>query len=274
MHLLSAFFPGFLRASFRPAFAATSFFALFAAASMAPALRAQTDEIQVYTGELAEVGEFTLTWHNNYTPDGARSPAYPGAVISNHSLNGVPEYAYGATEWLELGMYLPVYTVTQGHVLTESAKLRMLFAVPDADKKAFFYGINFELSHNAHRWEESRTSGEIRPIIGVRSGPWDFIFNPILDTAFDGLSHLDFQPATRLAYNISNLHAVAIEHYTDLGEVHHLLPASEQHQSLFLVYDFKGKTGVEFGVGHGLNDATDKWTVKLMFDWSLGKVKR
>ena len=31
-------------------------------------LRAQTDEIQVYDGGLAEKGKFNLTWHNNFTP--------------------------------------------------------------------------------------------------------------------------------------------------------------------------------------------------------------
>ena len=33
---------------------------------------AQTDEIQVYTGELAARREFSLTLHGNYTPRGRR----------------------------------------------------------------------------------------------------------------------------------------------------------------------------------------------------------
>jgi hypothetical protein len=59
----------------------------------------------------------------------------------------------------------------------------------------------------------------------------------------------------------------------DLGPIRHALPNDQQQKSLFLVYDFTGKTGVEFGVGRGLNGATDKWTIKLMFDWSLGHLK-
>ncbi len=31
---------------------------------------AQTDEIQVYDGEIAAPGIFNLTWHNNFTPMG------------------------------------------------------------------------------------------------------------------------------------------------------------------------------------------------------------
>ena len=37
--------------------------------------QAQTDEIQVYNAEIAKPGVFNLTLHDNYTPDGAKSPA-------------------------------------------------------------------------------------------------------------------------------------------------------------------------------------------------------
>jgi hypothetical protein len=231
---------------------------------------AQTDEIQVYTGELAAPGEFTLTLHNNYTPDGRKTSDLPGGVIPDGALNGVPEWAYGVNDWLELGAYFAVYTRTRDdHYLAESAKLRATFAVPHAEKRDFFYGVNFELSHNALRWEEKRTSAEIRPIIGWRSGPVDLIINPILDTSFNGLGQLDFAPATRVAYNFSKLWAGAVEHYADLGPIRHFLPGSQQQQALFAVFDYNGKTGVEFGIGHGLNGATDKLVVKLMLSWSL-----
>jgi hypothetical protein len=233
---------------------------------------AQTDEIQVYTGELAAPGEFTLTLHNNYTPSGLKDPAFADGVVPNHTLNGVPEWAYGFNDWLELGAYVAVYSVTDGsHFLLESAKVRATFAVPHAEKRSFFYGVNFEYSHNAVRWEPTRYSGEIRPIIGGRVGPVDLIVNPILDTAFNSLGNLDFAPCTRLAYNVSPKWAVALEHYADLGPIRHLLAANEQSQSLFAVVDYNGKPGVEFGIGHGLNDATDKIVIKLMLNWSLNR---
>ena len=71
---------------------------------------AQGDEIQVYDGSLAPVGIFNLTVHNNFTPDGLKTPAFPGAITSNQSLNGVPEWAYGVTNWFEAGLYLPLYS--------------------------------------------------------------------------------------------------------------------------------------------------------------------
>src|SRR5262249_23238993 len=143
--------------------------------------------------------------------------------------------------------------------------------VPHADKRGFFYGINFEYSRNATRWESTRYSGEMRPIIGWRFGPVDLITNPILDTQFNGLGNLDFAPCTRLAYNFSDKWAGAIEQYSDFGPIHHFASGSEQSQALFAVVDYNGKPGVEFGIGRGLNGATDKLVIKLMLNWSLNR---
>ncbi len=235
-------------------------------------LRAQTDEIQVYTAEIAEPGEFTLTLHNNYTPEGRSMPSFPGSVRPDGTLNGVPEFAYGAAEWLELGTYLPVYSVSPGgHYYVESVKLRALFVSPHAATRRFFYGLNFEFSRNAARWEETRYSGEIRPIVGTRFGRFDIVFNPILDTSFERFSGLEFEPSTRLAYNFSPKWAAAIEHYADLGTIRRFLPEKEQSQSLFAVLDYNGKTGVEFGVGHRLVGTADQLVIKLMLSSSLNR---
>src|SRR4249920_1700231 len=96
-----------------------------------PALAAaQADEIQVYDGGLAAPGIFNLTLHTNFTPRGLKEPAGPGQVVSDKSLNGVPEWAYGVTTWFEAGLYLPLYTRDKdlGWGL-DGFKLRTLFAV-------------------------------------------------------------------------------------------------------------------------------------------------
>jgi hypothetical protein len=146
---------------------------------------AQTDEIQVYDAEINNPGQFSLQLHNNYTPIGRKEPDFPGGIVPNHTLNGVLEWAYGVVDWLELGAYMPVYSWTgSGQRLIDGAKLRAEFVVPHAAERAFFYGVNFELSFNAHYWEPTRNSGEIRPIIGGRIGPIDLITNPIVDQRF------------------------------------------------------------------------------------------
>jgi hypothetical protein len=229
-------------------------------------LRAQTDEIQVYTGGLETPGKVNLTIHSNYTPDGRTVAGVPGGIVPQGSVNGAFEWAYGVTEWFEAGTYLPVYTITRDRkVELDGAKLRALFAVPHADTRRFFYGVNFEFSFNARHWEQSRHSGEIRPIVGARSGPWDFIVNPILDTSFDGLSHLDFAPSVRLAYNRSPKFALAAEHYADFGQVHHFEPAASQEHNLFGVADFSRPLfDLEAGIGFGLTKASDKLVLKAI----------
>lgn len=241
------------------------------AALTAAAGHAQTDEIQVYDAEVNPPGQFSLQLHNNYTPVGRREPDFPGGIVPNHTLNGVPEWALGITDWLELGAYAPLYSWTgTGRVLIDGAKLRAEFVVPRAAERNFFYGVNFELSFNARYWGSTRNSGEIRPIIGGRMGPVDLIVNPIVDTSFQGLGSLDFAPAARLAYNISEIWAVALEHYADFGRVSHFAPLYAQQQLLFAVVDYKSSpASAEFGIGHGFTAGSDGVIMKLILSFDF-----
>jgi hypothetical protein len=235
--------------------------------------RAQTDEIQVYDGGLAAVGQTNLTWHSNFTAIGAKRPAFPGAVIADKSFNGVPEWALGVTRWFEAGLYLPLYSYDKvsGWGL-DGFKLRTLFAVPNADSRKFFFGTNIEYSYNAKRWDTRRITSEIRPIVGSHLSPVDIIVNPILDTAYDGFKNLDFAPSTRVAYNVSNIWAVAVEEYADFGPIKNFLPAHQQAHQLYGVVDYNGRNiGLEAGIGVGLTDGSDKLTFKLILTRDLKK---
>jgi hypothetical protein len=239
------------------------------------AASAQTDEIQVYDGGLAPVGVFNLTLHNNFTPSGIKEPAFPGAVVSDKSLNGVPEWALGVTNWFEGGLYLPLYSRdnTDGWGIN-GVKLRALFAVPHADDRKFFYGANFEFSYNAKRWDTTRYTSEIRPIIGWHFSKTDLIVNPILDTSYDGLSSLDFAPSVRLAYNVSKQLAIAAEEYADYGPLKGFYSGSEQFHQLYGVVDYSAKwMDIEAGLGFGLTDASDNCTFKVILSRDLNKKK-
>jgi hypothetical protein len=232
---------------------------------------AQGDEIQVYDGGLAPVGTFNLTLHNNFTPKGIKEPAFPGAIISDKSLNGVPEWAYGVTNWFEAGLYLPLYSIdkNRGAVL-DGFKLRTLFAVPDADERTFVYGVNFEFSYNARYWDPKRISSEVRPIIGWHLHPIDVIINPILDTEYDGLKNLVFAPSIRVAYNKTPNVAFAVEEYAEYGPLSGFAPASEQSHQLFGVFDRTGGLfDIEAGIGFGLTDGSDKVQLKLILSKDL-----
>jgi hypothetical protein len=235
----------------------------------------QTDEIQVYDADIYAPGQFSLQLHNNCTPIGRTTPDLGAGIVPNHTLNGVPEWAYGVTDWLELGAYVPVYSWTgNGRFLIDGAKLRAEFVVPHAQDRNFFYRVNFEISFNAHYWEQTRNSGEIRPIIGGRIGPVDLIVNPILDTSFRGLGSLTFAPASRIAYNFWESWAAAVEHYADYGRLNGLAPLSRQQQLVFAAVDYKSDPlSVEFGIGHGFTAASDSVILKLILsrDFRAGR---
>jgi hypothetical protein len=259
-----------MRASIRISWACVMAIISLALVALARPARAQTDEIQVYNAQIAAPGVFNLTLHDNYTPEGLTRPAFPGGVVSNHSWNGVPEWAYGVTDWMEAGLYLPLYSLPgDDKFQLDGFKLRTLFVEPDAAKRSFFYGINFEFSFNSRHWDANAYTSEIRPILGWRFGKVDFIVNPILDNDYKGLSRLDFAPETRIAYNVTPVWAVAAEEYDDLGPLRALYGRQQTHQ-LFGVVDFNGKpVNVEFGVGFGLNAATDRLTLKLILSRDL-----
>ena len=237
---------------------------------------AQTDEIQVYDGGLAPKGVFNLTLHNNFTPAGLKDPAFAGSNTSDKSLNGVPEWAYGVTDWFEAGLYMPLYSVDKNlGAVVNGFKLRALFAVPNADDRKFFYGANFEFSINTKHWDETRFTSEVRPIIGWHLHPVDIIINPIVDTSYDGLKNLEFVPAMRVAYNLSDTTAIAIEEYDDFGPLKGFLPVSEQAHQVYGVFDRTTKfADIEFGVGLGLTDGSDKFQLKLILSRDLNAPKK
>ncbi len=246
----------------------------FASLAVPQMVSAQTDEIQVYDGRLAAKGRFNLTLHNNFIPEGRTTPAFAGALLADRSLNGVPEWAYGVSSWFEGGLYLPLYSIgkTTAHsgAMLNGVKLRLLFAVPRADDRTFFYGVNFEFSYNAKHWDPRRFTSEVRPIIGWHLHPVDIIVNPIFDTAYDGLENLDFAPATRVACDLSRMWRLAIEEYDDFGPLHQFYAGNQQAHQLYGVVDHTTKSlEIEAGVGIGLTDASDRMTLKLILSRDL-----
>ena len=246
---------------------------LFLASSTAAL--AATDEIQVYTGDIAKPGVFNLTWHNNYAISGTKTPDFTGGLVSNHTWNGVTEWAYGVTPWFEAGLYLPLYSFSSNKgAQFDGFKLRTLFVNPDNATSNFYYGVNFEFSWNETVWDQQVNTGEIRPIVGWRGENWSITFNPILDNNYKGgFAGLDFAPATRLDYAVDKDWAIALEEYDDFGELRRFLPTSQQSHQLFAVVDYGGgPISVEAGLGFGLTPATDHLTFKLILSTDLNGV--
>jgi hypothetical protein len=228
-----------------------------------------TDEIQVYNAGIAAPGQFTIEQHLNYTAIGLKDPPFPGGLVSNHAVNGTPEFAYGVTDWWEVGLYLP-FASQDERFYSNAFKLRTLFVSPNADQRNFFYGINFEFSNTTPKFSQSRFGLEIRPIIGVRNADWEFIVNPIMDYSFGRFGEADFAPAARLARKLAPDTFIGLEYYADFGEVGAFPTLAGQQHTLFAVTDFKlGVFDVDFGVGYGLTPASDRLVVKTIVGYAF-----
>lgn len=229
---------------------------------------AQTDEIQVYDANIADPGVWNLMVHTNYTPIGRKTGDFVGSIIPDHSVNGAVEWAYGVKPWFEQGLYMPVwspYSKDRGGSLN-GFKIRELFVRPDADKHTFFYGVNFEFSVNYLYWEPRHVSSEVRPIVGLHLKRFDIIYNPIMDTLYrGGFGSLEYVPATRFAYHLSDKWAAALEEYSDFGPLRNFDPVHDQFHEIWGVVDHEGKTySIETGLGVGVTGGSDKLTFKFM----------
>jgi hypothetical protein len=166
------------------------------------------------------------------------------------------------TDWWEVGWYAPFAVNNEGQFLSNGGKIRNLFVVPDAEKRSFFYGINFELSYETPPFSQTPWALEIRPIIGVRNKDWEFIVNPIVDVDFSATGQTVFAPALRLARNLGEDRFIGMEYYENLGRL--------GNDQLYAVTDFKlGKVDVELGIGYGLTPESDRLVTKAIIGYAF-----
>ena len=230
------------------------------------------DEIQVYNAEIAKIGQWTFQLHSNYAFMGRKEPDFPGGLIPNHALNGTGEWAYGITDWWEMGFYTPFAVDQNLTPYSNAAKIRQLFVIPNAAEREFFYGVNFEFSYAMPQFSDTQWNMEIRPIIGWRKGDYEFILNPIVDLGFGQNGGAVFAPAARFARNLGENLAVGVEYYTDLGPLQSWLPFNEQQHNIYAVVDFKiGRFDVNAGVGYGLTPSSDRLMYKMIIGTDLNE---
>jgi hypothetical protein len=226
---------------------------------------AAPEEIQVYLNDVNAPREFGLEMHVNYVVDGPRTAAYAGQLPPNHVLQVTPEFSYGIAKNWDAGLYLLSTLGPGGNFDANGAKLRLKYIAPT--EGAFFWGMNVEFGYTSRRVTENYVNTELRPILGWHSGPWVIALNPIIAAALSGdVSRAPtFAPALKIARSIGAGTQLGIEHYADMGPLHHTLPLNQQDHVLYGVLDLqKGPIDVNFGVGRGLTSASEKWVLKMI----------
>lgn len=241
---------------------------------VAPA-HAINDEIQVYTDDINKPGEFGLEVHMNTTPAGRNTPDYPGDSIPRHGFRLTPEFSYGLTPDVDVGLYLPMVRDADGSFSASGAKLRLKWLPlrPPEDGEGFYTGINFELARVDKRYSEVPVTSEVRMIGGYRAEKWLIGINPIL--GFDlspGFRNggPDFALGFKAVHDILPGFAMGAEYYTGVGKLNHPLPHSLQEHTAYLVMELERKSwAMNMGIGRGLTGATDQWTAKAILEFGF-----
>ena len=259
--------PGFFR---RPAAARLLALALLAPALLAPwaAARARTfDEFQVFDGRIAETGGFD---YNQHFVMGRRGKVDENGGAPRNGLLVMPEIGYATTTWHEVAVFLPVAREFSGDVFGGGFRVRNSFVVPGALDRPFAAGFDVVLRNQPYRFAESDWQATLRPILDLRAGPWRLFLNLDLEVPI-GRGSPSFEPAVRLAREVTEKVRLGVEHFMDFGRVDRWETTRRQGHQLFATTDveFTQRTAVQIGLGHGLTRNSDRWAGKviLRFDF-------
>lgn len=224
-----------------------------------------SDEIQVYTDEMNDPGQYGVELHMNYVPKGDKSEWREGAMASNHRFQMTPEFSYGISKYLEAGLYVPTAISSDGSFHATGLRPRLKYIHPKAEGSIFFWGLNTEFGYSSLEVSDTMWGMEIRPIMGVRTDKWLVSFNPIIDIPLSkgGMRTAAFEPSLKVMRKINDELELGIEHYSGFGAMNNLQGWKNQEQTTYVAADFKVKgMEVNFGVGHGYQKAEDDWVIK------------
>ena len=230
------------------------------AAATAPA--AVFDEFEVFDGRIAEPRGVDLNLHLNL---GRRGRIERDGGAPRNGALFTTEVGYVTAPWHEVALYLPVAREFSGDVFGGGFKLRNSFVLPGSGDRPLAYGFDVEIRHQSYRFTTADWGITLRPILDLRTGPWQLILNPAVEFPL-GREGPIFAPAARGVLKVGERAWIGLEHYMDFGRIDGpAKPAGQAHQ-LFATTDFKigERFGLHLGLGHGLTHASDRWLGKVI----------
>jgi hypothetical protein len=245
---------------------------VFAAAAVllllsAGAARAADEEIQVYEDDLDKPGQFGLDTHINYVPSGDRLSDYAGQQQSVYRVRVTPEWSYGLTKNLELGLYLPLADIRDNQLTFDGYKFRIKGIAPHPDSQNWYWGANFEIGQVNKKLDINPWNAELKGILGWHNSKWDLAFNTNIDWAVAGPDRqpASVQFATKIAYKLNEKLALGVESYDGAGDFNHFGRFDGAGHEIYGAVDATlGKWALNAGVGYGYSGEPDHWTLKLI----------
>lgn len=231
------------------------------------AAHAADEEIQVYLDDMSKKGQFGLDMHINYVAANTAPLDYAGQQPSVYRTRVTPEFAYGLSEHVELGLYLPLTTIQANRFSALGEKVRIKYIATKPEAEGLFWGGNFEIGKVERPLDINPWNAELKGIVGWRRGPWTLVFNPNIDWAVAGPQRApaSVQFASRITYKANEVLTFGVESYNGMGDFGHFGRLDGAGHSVYAVTDASiGKWDVEFGVGRGYSGENDQWTLKMI----------
>lgn len=244
--------------------------ALFAASmslTMTGHALAAPEEIQVYEDDMDKPGQFGLDVHNNYVWGSPSPLEYRGEQQPDYRYRFTPEFSYGVTPDVELGLYVPLGTVSNNALDLGGVKFRVKYIAPKPEGQDWYWGANFEIGAVTKALDINPWNAELKGIVGWRHGRWDLALNTNLDFVVSGplAGQPSVQLATKVSYKVIDNLALGFESYNGIGTVNRFLSPGGQGHSTFLTADTNfGPWGLNAGIGHGYSGEPDKWIFKFI----------
>jgi len=224
-------------------------------------------EINVFTDEMEERGEFGLEVHVNYSR-GRGTPDYRSEIPPDRALRVMPELVYGLGGRWEVGLHLPMQRDRDGVLHADGLRVRLKHMVPKKEASAFFAGVNVEWGYDRPHLSEDRHNFELRGILGWRTEHWLVAVNPILAWVGQGENRSgrpEFESGLKVARELRPGLAFGVEVYSGFGPLARSVPRHEQDHMIYLAVDYEGKGwGINLGFGTGLTAASDDRVIKAI----------
>ena len=240
---------------------------LFLGATVLPlTCRAAPEEIQVYLDDMTAPGHVGLDVHNNFVVSGDSSPAYQGGSATQHQYRLTPEFYYGITNEIELGMYILAARDSDGSSRIDGEKLRVKYIAPHDEQAGAFWGVNLEIGKTDLAASPQPWNAELKGIYGYRAGRWMMAVNPNLDWSLSsGGGPVTLDIDGKIAYSITDKTQLGLELYNEFGPVRQLQPWNQNSKTAYLALDHDfGTVDINAGVGRGLTSDSDKWVIKFI----------
>lgn len=240
--------------------------ALASCIAVAANCHAAPEEIQVYLDDLRAPGQLGVDVHNNFVVSGRRTADYEGEQPPGKVYRLTPEFAYGLTPTVELGLYALSTRDAGGHLHGDGIKARIKYIAPHDPQAGFFWGANLEVGRSSKRVSETAWNAEVKGIAGYRTGPWTLAVNPNFDRSLSpGGGPVTGDVDLKVAFALDSKTQVGFESYNELGPLKHVSASGTNARTVYAVLDKDfGTFDLNAGVGRGLTAASDRWVVKFI----------